>query len=255
MGCTYTFRPLKEADEAAEAAARAFARASIYERVWLHAALETPLLRARAEPLAAFHGDRLVGLAVTIAGLFPFRMIALDGSLPGVASQLFARLEHPFVCRVPMRLAREIASAGGRPIRRERQLVRFDPSAERPAVDPHLERLSDARELARVCGPAFAPLELELAPFFGIRDAFGELVAVAGGRVLTDRVALIGHLVTREDCRRQGLARALAATLACALESAERRVVAHVSDAARETEPLFTSLGFRGTHEFQVFAR
>jgi GNAT superfamily N-acetyltransferase len=254
MSRAYTFRPLKETDEAAEAAARAFVRASIYERVWLHAVLETPLLRARAEPLAVFHGDRLVGLGATVAGLFPFRMVALDGSLPGVASQLLARFDPPFVCRVPMRLARELARAGARPIQSELQLVRFEPSTTRPALDPNVERLSDTAELARFCGLSFAPLELELAPFFGIRDAFGELAAVAGGRLLTDRIALLGQLVTREDCRRQGFARTLVATLACALETRERRVVAHV-EAGRPAERLLTRLGFRGAHEFAVFAR
>ena len=255
MGCAYTFRPLKEADEVAEAAAREFARASIYERVWLHAVLETPLLRARAEPLAVFHGERLVGLGAAVAGLFPFRVVVLDGSLPGVASQLLGRFEPPFVCRVPVRLARELGRAGARPIYTERQLVRFDPCTSRPALDPHVERLSDPGELARFCGPSFAPLELELAPFFGIRDAFGELAAVAGGRLLTDRIALLGQLVTREDCRRQGFARALAATLACALETRERRVVAHVREGAQPAEHLLTELGFRGAHEFAVFAR
>src|SRR4029077_10197621 len=97
--------------------------------------------------------------------------------------------EPPFVCRVPMRLARELAHAGARPIYAERQLVRFDPCASRPALDPHVERLSETGELARFSGPSFSRLELELAPFFGIRDAFGELAAVAGGRLLTDRIA------------------------------------------------------------------
>jgi ribosomal protein S18 acetylase RimI-like enzyme len=256
MGCTFRFQPLKEADEAAWAAARAFARASVYERVWLHAVLETPLLRARAEPLAAFHGDRLVGLCVAITGLFPFRLVAVDGSLPGVASQLLARLERPFVCQVPMRLAREVAQAGARAVRHERQLVRFDPAPPMaPVVDPQLERLSDANELARFCGPSFAPLELELAPFFGIRDPFGELAAVAGGRFLTERVALLGHLETRDDYRRLGFARALAATLAGTLETRERRVVVHVREGERAAEHLLTRLGFRGAHDFAVFAR
>jgi hypothetical protein len=227
----------------------------VYERVWLHAVLETPLLRARAEPLAVFHRERLVGLGVSISGLYPFRLVALDGSLPGVASQLFARLDPPFVCKVPARLAREIAQAGGRAVRRERQLVRFDPAHALPALEPQPEHLSDPNELARFCGPSFAPLELELAPFLGIRDPFGELASVAGGRLLTERVALLGHLETRDDYRRLGFAKSLAAALTCALESRERRVVAFVAEGERPAEHLLTGLGFRGAHEFAVFAR
>jgi len=255
MGCSYTFRPLKEADEVAESAARAFARASLYERVWLHGALEIPLLRARAEPLVAFHQERVIGLGAVLSGVFPFRVVAIDGSLPGVASELFARFEPPFVCRVPARLAREIEHAGGRAIRTERQLVRFDPVVSRPAPDSQIERLTDSAELARFCGPSFAPLALELAPFFGIRDAFGELAAVAGGRLVTERIALIGQLETREDHRRQGFARALAAAIACSLETRERRVVAHVNPSAHGAEHLLTSLGFRGAHDECIFAR
>jgi hypothetical protein len=255
MKSAYTFRPLKEGDEAAEAAARAFARASLYERVWLHAALELPVLRARAEPLAAFHGDRLVGLAAAIEGLFPFRAVAIDAVLPGLASALFERLEPPFVCRVPARLTHELARAGGRWIRAERQMVRLDPWWSPAPLDPQIERLSDARELALFCGPRFTPLALDLGPFFGVRDAFGDLTAVAGAQLLTERIALIGHLETREDCRRQGSARALAAALTCALETPERRVVAHLNDGDRPAEHLFAELGFRGVHDFAVFAR
>ncbi len=251
----YSYRPLKEGDEAAEAAARAFVRASLYERVWLHAALELPILRARAEPLVAFHGERVVGLAAALEGLFPFRMVALDGALPGVAAALFGRLEPPFVCRVPARLTRELARAGARRTRVERQMVRLDPSHSRAPVDPPIERLNDAAELQRFCGPAVTPLSLELGQYLGVRNAFGELAAVAGAPWVTDQIALVTTLETREDFRRQGLARSLAASLASSLESFERRVVAHLDAEDRPAEHLFAELGFRGVGDFAVFAR
>lgn len=250
-----TYRPLKEGDEATEAAARAFARAALYQRVWLHAALELPILRARAEPLAAFHGERIVGLAAAIDGLFPFRMLAVDGMLPGVASALVGRIEPPFVCRVPARLTRELARAGARMTRVERQMVRLDPSDSRAPLDPQIERLTDAAELARFCGPSFTPLALQLGQWFGLRNAFGELIAVAGASWVTERIALLAALETREDFRRQGSATTLAATLASALESPERRVVAHLDSGDRAAEHLFAGLGFRGVGEFGVFAR
>src|SRR5258705_9744788 len=184
MQGAYTFRPLKEGDEAAEAAARAFARASLYERVWLHAALELPILRARAEPLAAFRGERVVGLAAAIAGVFPFRAVAIDAALPGIARALFARLEAPFVCRVPLRLTSELTRAGARPIRAERQMVRLDPCAGSALIDPQIERLSDAGELARFCGPRFTPLALELCPFLGVLVPLGNPTAGAGPHLL-----------------------------------------------------------------------
>jgi N-acetylglutamate synthase-like GNAT family acetyltransferase len=251
----YAYRALKEGNGAAEAAARAFARAAIFERVWLHAALEVPVLRARAEPFAAWDGERLIGLAASLAGVFPFRVTAVDARLPGVAARLIEQFEPPFVCHAPARLTRELERAGARPIRRERQMVRFEPRRAEQPLDPHLERLADPAELARFLGPKFAPLELDLAPFLGVRDAFGELAAVAGARFATERVAQLAHLETRDDCRRQGHARVLAAALACALETPERRVLVHVREGERTSEHLFARLGFRGAHDFAVFAR
>jgi hypothetical protein len=170
--CAY--QPLKDGDEAALAAGRAFARESLFERLWLHAALELPPLLARSEVFTAQWRGRTVGLAAASDGLFPFRVAALDAALPGVAAELLAALPAPFVCRVPARLARELERAGARPIRRERQMVRLAPIADDAPLDPRIERLSDPAELTRFLGRDFAPLELELAPFLGIRDPFGE---------------------------------------------------------------------------------
>jgi ribosomal protein S18 acetylase RimI-like enzyme len=250
----YSLRALKDGDAAVDAAARAFARASLYERLWLHAALEIPPLRERSELFAAFHCEHAVGLAAVIEGLLPHRVAALDGVLPGVASKLLARVTRPFVCPAPLRLACEIARAGGRPIRQERQMVRLDRRAPLPDPDPRVERLCDAGEIARFCGQGFAPLELEIAPFLGIRDPYGELAAVVGARFLSPRVALMAHLETREDCRRMGYARALASGLVRALESEERHIALFVKDGEQGAMHLFAELGFRGTHEFRVFA-
>lgn len=251
--CAY--QPLKDGDEAALAAGRAFARESLFERLWLHAALELPPLLARSEVFTAQWRGRTVGLAAASDGLFPFRVAALDAALPGVAAELLAALPAPFVCRVPARLARELERAGARPIRRERQMVRLAPIADDAPLDPRIERLSDPAELTRFLGRDFAPLELELAPFLGIRDPFGELAAVAGARFLTERVALVGHIETREDCRRLGHARALVRALVRAVESPERRAVIHVREGAAPAEHLLAELGFRGTHDFCLFAR
>ena len=251
--CAY--QPLKEGDEAALAAGTAFARESLFERLWLHAALELAPLLARSEAFTAWHGERMVGLAAATDGLFPFRVAALDAALPGVAAELLQALAPPFVCRVPARLAREVERAGARPIRRERQMVRLAPIADEAPLDPRIERQSDAAELARFLGRDFAPLEHELAPFLGIRDPFGELAAVAGARFLTDRVALVAHLETREDCRRLGHARALVRALVRAVEGPERRAVIHVREGAASAERLLAELGFRGTHDFCLFAR
>ncbi len=254
MPSLYAYRPLKEGDPAALAAARKFARGALYERIWLHAALEVPGLSDRAEVHEAVCGERVVGLAAVIEGLFPFRLVAVDGALPGVAGELLRRVPRPFVCPVPSPLAAQIARAGGRDLRTELQMVRLDAGVAPPEVDPRVERITDADELTHYCGTSFARLELELGPFFGIRDAQGELAAVAGARFTSERVALLAHRETRGDCRRQGYARALAVAAVRALEGAERRVVIQIKEGEQAARALLASLGFRGTHEFRVFA-
>src|SRR5262245_65389740 len=57
------FHPLKDGDETALAAGKTFAREPVFERLWLHATLELPVLRARSEIFTAQHAGRLVGLA------------------------------------------------------------------------------------------------------------------------------------------------------------------------------------------------
>lgn len=247
------YRPLKEGDEAALAAACAFAREPLYERLWLHGVLEVPALRARSEIHQALYGDRLVGMAAAIEGLFPFRFAPLEGALPGAAEVLLQRIARPFVCSAPARLARQVERSGGRAIRTELLMVRFDAGTPLPAPDARVERVADAAELARFCGSTFAPLELELGPFFAIRDALGELAAVAGARFVTDRVALLAHLETREDCRRRGFARALATAVVRELETRDRRVTILLPEDPT-ARSLFASLGFRGAHELRIYA-
>lgn len=254
MGNAYAYRPLKEGDPAALAAARGFARGALFERIWLHAALEVPALHGRVDVVEALHGERVVGLAAVIEGLFPFRVTAVDGALPGVVEELLRRVPGPYVCPAPARIATQVGRAGGREIRSELAMARLVSAIALPAQRERVETLRDADELLRFFGTSFAPLELELGPFFGIRNAAGELVAATGVRFATERVALLAHLETREDCRRQGYARALATEAVRALESPERRVVLHLKGGEQAARSLFASLGFRGTHEFRVFA-
>lgn len=252
MGSAYAYRPLKDGDPKALAAARGFARGALFERIWLHAALEVPSLRGRVEVVEALHGERVVGLAAMIEGLFPFRLTAVDGALPGVVEELLLRVPGPYVCPAPARIATQVARAGGREIRSELAMVRLVSAVALPVQRERVETLRDADELLRFFGASFALLEL--GPFFGIRNAAGELVAATGVRFATERVALLAHLETREDCRRQGYARALASEAVRALESPERRVVLHLKGGEQAARSLFASLGFRGTHEFRVFA-
>jgi ribosomal protein S18 acetylase RimI-like enzyme len=251
---SYTLRALKPDDEPGLAAACAFAREPLFERLWLHGALEVEALRARADIVGACDGPRLVGLCAVLQGLFPFRFVAVDAALPGVAAQLVSTLPRPFVSPAPLRLAHELERAGGRPIRAEWQMVRFPGALPGSPHHARIERLVDAAELGQFLGPSFSPLELELGRFLGLRDGAGELAAVAGTRFVTAELALLAHLETREDCRRQGWARALAVAAVRALESDARRVVVQLREGEHAARALLAPLGFRGTHEFRVFA-
>jgi hypothetical protein len=254
MASPIALRTLPKDDTAAFAALRAFARALIFERIWLHGALEVPPLFARSEIVEARHGSHVVGALAVIEKLFPFRLAAVDGALPGVVEALLREVPRPFVCPAPARLAHEIARAGGREIRTELQMARLDDGVPLPAPDARVERLTDADELVHFCGTSFARIELALAPFFGVRDAKGELAAVAGARFTTAKIALIAHLETREDCRRQGYARALAIAALHELARGECRAVLQLKEGEHAGRRLFAALGFRGTREFRVYA-
>lgn len=123
-----------------------------------------------------------------------------------------------------------------------------------PVPDPRPVRLmpSDIDEiLALYAGrsespDAFHPRQLELGPFFGIREN-GELKAVAGVHVFSQpaRVAAVGNVFTHPDSRGRGLGRAASSAVVAALfEAGIETIVLNVSMQNDPALHVYRRLGF-----------
>ena len=115
--------------------------------------------------------------------------------------------------------------------------------------------LRDAGEIARLyasgdgAGIAFSPSQLATGFFRGIRRE-GELIAAAGIHVvsLQEGVAGVGNIFTRADCRGQGLARTMTASVARALQQAGIATIGlNVEHTNSTAIRVYERLGFR-TH-------
>ncbi len=92
----------------------------------------------------------------------------------------------------------------------------------------------------------FVPELLDTGWYLGLDDGDGQLAAVAGVHVISERygVAAIGNVLTHPSRRRQGLARALMATLSRRLLDAVPTVGLNVGVANTAARALYDDLGF-----------
>ncbi|HHY57219.1 MAG TPA: GNAT family N-acetyltransferase [Chloroflexi bacterium] len=68
---------------------------------------------------------------------------------------------------------------------------------------------------------AFAAHQIEMGVFYGVEDASGALAAVGGTHIVdyTARLAAIGNMYTRPDCRGRGLASTVLAAIVASLQA------------------------------------
>ena len=99
-----------------------------------------------------------------------------------------------------------------------------------PSPVLHLRRLTGAdvaavKALFAHGGPftpdAFAAHQVELGVFYGVEDEHGELAAVGGTHIVdyAARLAAIGNMYTRPDCRGRGYASAVLAAIVATLQA------------------------------------
>ena len=228
-------------------AARSFSRAELLGRALLHASLEQPALQERSRHWLALVGERIVGLAAEIDGVFPFSSAPLAATLPGVASALLEALDPPCFCLAGEPLWSELARAGAERAAVHLQMARLrrDPLPD-PEADAQIETIDDPEELARFYGPGFERMRAALGPFVGVREG-GVLVAAAGAEYVTDELAQLGKVRVGDARRGSVLARALVTQLVRQLETGSRRVLVQLREDAEPAIALFSELGFRGT--------
>ncbi|MFX0108901.1 MAG: GNAT family N-acetyltransferase, partial [Candidatus Hodarchaeota archaeon] len=84
-----------------------------------------------------------------------------------------------------------------------------------------IENAEELRELYRLSGtPAWTANAMELGPFYGIRDAKGVIISVAGVHFVTSFAAEIGNIATHPHWRRKGLAGRLPFRKTCPMSTA-----------------------------------
>ncbi|RAL24974.1 hypothetical protein DL240_01830 [Lujinxingia litoralis] len=98
----------------------------------------------------------------------------------------------------------------------------------------------------------FEPYQLETGLYFGIRDAEGALVSIAGVHVVSEAhdIAVIGNLVTHSERRGEGLATACTARL---LEELFERVSLVALNVQAENAPaikMYENFGFKANNRF-----
>jgi GNAT superfamily N-acetyltransferase len=129
------------------------------------------------------------------------------------------------------------------------------PDADR--LPPHDDRVAwldrsaealvlDLRAHGTDASAFFVPALLDTGWYAGIADGDGGLAAVAGVHVISERhgVAAIGNVLTHPRHRRQGLARALVATVSRRLLDAVPTVGLNVGTDNEGARALYEDLGF-----------
>ncbi len=243
---------IEEGDEVGLREARCTVRAAVLDRAALYASLACPSIQLRSRLLRVTTRERLVGLAAVVDRVFPFRSVPVWGSIPGAVRALLGEVEKPFLVLAPQAQWYEVGRCGGKRVLEEVQMARLRPEPL-PEPDPGLSRLDDPDELRELLGSRLSTAHLEAGPFLGIRDEGGHLLAAGGVQLVTDRVAQIAYMWTREGNRREGLATRVLCGMIRELEAPGRRLVLQVrADNAAAIE-FYARRGFRGRARTALF--
>jgi ribosomal protein S18 acetylase RimI-like enzyme len=247
----FVARWIEADEEAALERGRDFARLRPLDRSPLSASLDQKLIREHSRLREVRLASSTVALAAVVDGVFSARSVPVDATLPGAAAAALEGVERPYLALAGEPLWSEIRRAGGRVEFDEIQMARLR-RGPLPEPDPRVAAVEDRAELG---GTGFSVTEIhfQAGPFFALRDDAGEVLACGGVQFVTDRVVQLAYVWTREDRRRQGLARAVVTELVRALETPERTLVLHVRPENRAAIELYGQLGFRGRRRVALF--
>ena len=176
-----------------------------------------------------------------------------------LVAALAPELPDVFFANLPLGVARVLAPRYEiEPQGEHVKMALLEPDALAAVDTSRVERLDPEHydELRAFYAGAYLPEErggrflarymLELAPWFGLREA-GALVSVAGLHVLSRRygVAAIGNVATRPDRRGRGLARAVTARLSRELATQLPTIALNVAVTNTAARRCYLGLGFR----------
>lgn len=225
-----------------------FANAQPLDRLPFLAGLEQPSLGARSRFLEIRRRGRLAAVAVVVdPEVFGLRSVPIEIVVPGGAAAAIEVPERPCVAYAGERAWSELERAGGKLLVEELQMVRFQ--SPLPDADPRVVPVCDHDEVSA----SISRVHFEAGPYVGIRDERGRLASVGGVQVASERIAQLGGIWTREDRRREGLARAVVGELVRILEAGGRTVALHVGVDNPPAIELYASLGFRGRRRVRLY--
>jgi ribosomal protein S18 acetylase RimI-like enzyme len=247
----FVARWIEDGDELALERARGFARAKLLDRSPLLASLGQKVIREHSRFREVLLGPDLVALAAVVDDLFGWRSVPVDASLPGAAVAALDGIERPYVAMAGEPIWSELERAGGQELFDEIQMARIG-GEPLPEPEPRVVVIEDRAEFERA-GFSVAEAHFQAGPFVALRDDEGEILSWGGVRFVTDRVAQLGYIGTREDRRCEGLARAVVAELVRRLETPERTLVLHVQPGNSAAIRLYGRLGFRGRRRVALF--
>lgn len=136
------------------------------------------------------------------------------------------------------------------------RMVLGEARGEGRVANAPLRRLTAAdvpqvRSLLEHGGPftpdAFAAHQIELGVFYGVEDEHGELAAVGGTHIVdyAARLAAIGNMYTRPDCRGRGLASAVLAAIVTDLQTTGvETIVLNVDQRNTGARRIYERFGF-----------
>lgn len=114
----------------------------------------------------------------------------------------------------------------------------------------------EIRSLLEVASPHYylEPDALRSGVFRGVRDDNGDLIAVGGVHVLSEResVASLGSIAVRGDRRSRGYGRAVTLAVLHALPPSLQWIGLNMTDGNPPAERLYESLGFRKALTFEI---
>ncbi len=228
---------------------REFALARPLDRLPFLASLEQDGVCERSRFLEVRRAGSLAAVAVAVeAEVFGFASLPVEVLVPGGAAAATEAAERPFLAYAGEEVWSELERAGGKPWIEELQMVRFQ-RRELPDPDPRVAQVSDHAEVSG----SISRVHFEAGPYVAIRDEAGAIASAGGVQVATERIVQLGGIWTRDDHRREGLARAVVAELVRRIEAGGRMVALHVRLDNRAAVELYGGLGFRGRRRVRLY--
>jgi ribosomal protein S18 acetylase RimI-like enzyme len=219
---------------------------------------------SRTKWFAVQHGKQIQEIALLYSGMNPPILIAIPNSDPAQLKYLLEEIQPQLPAQVYAHLGPDLSSALDRYQLKDQPQPHFameltNPSAHQSISTTEIISLQkhdfeDTRQLfdASYPGHWFREEMLGFGPYFGYRDASGQLLAAGGVHVFSEtyQVATIGNVVTHPSARGQGWASKVNARLLADLSERVETIALNVHAKNSVAIQLYENLGFSKLAEY-----